>query len=198
MNLKTIIDTFKFSYFNLDSITNMTKKLSTKEILEENLASTPPVKLAQTKVILHNIRSLHNVGSVFRSSDAFGISELILTGYTPTPPRPEINKTAIGAEEFMDWRHFETATEIIQELKNDGYTILGMEQTTNSIMLNDLDIDSYEKICLVMGNEVTGIDAEILHLMDKFVAIPQFGQKHSLNVSVAAAVMLYALLEKLS
>ncbi len=176
----------------------MTKKLTTKEILEENLASTPPVKLSEVKVILHNIRSLHNVGSVFRSSDAFGISELILTGYTPTPPRPEINKTAIGAEEFMDWRHFETATEVIQELKNEGYTILGMEQTTNSIMLNDLDINNYQKICLVMGNEVTGIDSEILHLMDEFIAIPQFGQKHSLNVSVAAAVMLYALLEKLS
>ena len=176
----------------------MFKKLTTKEILEENLSQKPPKKLSEVKVILHNIRSLHNVGSVFRSSDAFGISELILTGYTPTPPRPEINKTAIGAEEFVNWRHFETATEIIDELKNDGYSILGMEQTTSSIPLNELNIQNYEKICLVMGNEVTGIDSKILSLMDEFVAIPQYGQKHSLNVSVAAAVMLYALLEKLS
>ncbi|MEP1150489.1 MAG: RNA methyltransferase [Balneola sp.] len=176
----------------------MLKKLTTKEILEENLSQKPPQKLSEVKVILHNIRSLHNVGSVFRSSDAFGISELILTGYTPTPPRPEINKTAIGAEEFVNWRHFETATEIIHELKKDGYSILGMEQTTGSIALNNLNIDSYDKICLVMGNEVTGIDSDILEMMDEFVAIPQFGQKHSLNVSVAAAVMLYALLEKLS
>jgi len=176
----------------------MPKKLSTKEILEENLSQKPPKKLSEVKVILHNIRSLHNVGSVFRSSDAFGISELILTGYTPTPPRAEINKTAIGAEEFVKWRHFETASEIIDELKNDGYSILGMEQTTDSIALNELQIDDYTKICLVMGNEVTGIDSEILDLMDAFVAIPQFGLKHSLNVSVAAAVMLYALLEKLN
>ena len=176
----------------------MLKKLTTKEILEENLSQKPPQKLSEVKIILHNIRSLHNVGSVFRSSDAFGISELILTGYTPTPPRPEINKTAIGAEEFVSWRHFETATEIIHELKKDGYSILGMEQTTGSMALNNLNIDSYDKICLVMGNEVTGIDSDILEMMDEFVAIPQFGQKHSLNVSVAAAVMLYALLEKLS
>jgi len=176
----------------------MLKKLSTKEILEENLSQKPPQKLSEVKVILHNIRSLHNVGSVFRSSDAFGISELILTGYTPTPPRPEINKTAIGAEEFVKWRHFETASEIIDQLKESGYSILGMEQTTRSIALNELNLDNYEKICLVMGNEVTGIDSEILNLMDEFVAIPQYGQKHSLNVSVAAAVMLYALLEKLS
>ena len=176
----------------------MTKKLSTKEILLENLSQKPPAKLSEVKVILHNIRSLHNVGSVFRSSDAFGVSELILTGYTPTPPRPEINKTAIGAEEFVTWRHFDTATEIIESLKADGYSVLGMEQTTNSIPLNELDINNYDKICLVMGNEVTGIDSDILKLMDEFVAIPQFGQKHSLNVSVAAAVMLYALLEKLS
>lgn len=176
----------------------MLKKLTTKEILEENLSQKPPKKLSEVIVILHNIRSLHNVGSVFRSSDAFGISELILTGYTPTPPRSEINKTAIGAEEFVKWRHFETASEIITDLKKDGFSILGMEQTTGSIPLNELNIDRYEKICLVMGNEVTGIDTDILELMDQFIAIPQFGQKHSLNVSVAAAVMLYALLEKLS
>jgi tRNA G18 (ribose-2'-O)-methylase SpoU len=176
----------------------MAQKLTTKEILEENLSQEPPKKLSEVKVILHNIRSLHNVGSVFRSSDAFGISELILTGYTPTPPRPEINKTAIGAEEFVKWKHYDTATEIITHLKKEGYSILGMEQTTNSIALNELNIADYNKICLVMGNEVTGIDSEILDLMDEFVAIPQYGQKHSLNVSVAAAVMLYALLEKLS
>lgn len=176
----------------------MTKKLSTKEILEENLSQSPPKKLSEVKVILHNIRSLHNVGSVFRSCDAFGVSELLLTGYTATPPRPEINKTAIGAEEFVKWRHFDTATEIIDELKQSGYSILGMEQTTGSIALNELNVENYNKICLVMGNEVTGIDSEILDKIDEFVAIPQFGQKHSLNVSVAAAVMLYALLEKLS
>lgn len=176
----------------------MPQKLTTKQILEENLSHKPPKKLAEVKVILHNIRSLHNVGSVFRSSDAFGISELILSGYTATPPRPEINKTAIGAEEFMEWQYVEHPKQIINKLKQDGYTIFGMEQTDDSIPLNELDLVQYAKICIVMGNEVTGIDDDVLPLLDECVAIPQFGQKHSLNVSVAAAVMLYALLEKLS
>lgn len=176
----------------------MTKKLTTKQILEENLSQNPPKKLSEVKVILHNIRSLHNVGSVFRSADAFGISELILSGYTATPPRPEINKTAIGAEEFMKWKYVEHPNNIIADLKQNGYTVLGMEQTDHSISLNKLDINKYAKICIVMGNEVTGIDDDVLPLLDECVAIPQFGQKHSLNVSVAAAVMLYALLEKLS
>ena len=176
----------------------MTKKLTTKQILEGNLSQQPPKKLSEVKVILHNIRSLHNVGSVFRSSDAFGISELIISGYTATPPRPEINKTAIGAEESVKWQYVEHPTGIISDLKKDGYSILGMEQTDSSIPLNKLNVDNYANICIVMGNEVTGIDDDILPLMDEFVAIPQYGQKHSLNVSVAAAVMLYALLEKLS
>ncbi len=182
----------------MEKVLALPRKLTTKQILEENLAQKPPKKLAEVKMILHNIRSLHNVGSVFRSCDAFGVSELILTGYTPTPPRPEINKTAIGAEEFVKWRHFEKAEDIIQELKAGGYSILGMEQTTQSTPLNSLNINDYDNICIVMGNEVTGIDFEILDLIEDFIAIPQFGQKHSLNVSVAAAVMLYALLEKLS
>ncbi|WP_018126445.1 RNA methyltransferase [Balneola vulgaris] len=176
----------------------MAQKLSTKEILEENLANAAPEKLQRVKVVLHNIRSLHNVGSVFRSSDAFGISEIIISGYTPTPPRPEITKTAIGAEEFVNWSYVEDPTDTFYELKKKGYTIFGMEQTTNSIPLTDFDTQQYEDICIVMGNEVTGIDEDILSHIDQFIMIPQFGQKHSLNVSVAAAVMLYALLEKMS
>jgi tRNA G18 (ribose-2'-O)-methylase SpoU len=172
-------------------------KLTTKEILEENLAREAPAKLGSVKVLVHNIRSLHNVGSIFRSADAFGISEVILSGYSATPPRDEINKTAIGAEEFVEWSHYETGTEALTKLKEDGYHIIGLEQTTNSTPLPDLDISTSAKICLVLGNEVTGIDEDILHLIDEFVAIPQFGHKHSLNVSVAAGVTLYALLDKL-
>ncbi len=175
----------------------MPRKLSTKEILEENLAQSPPSKLSNVKVILHNIRSLHNVGSMFRSSDAFGISELILSGYTPRPPRPEINKTAIGAEEFVKWSGWDDVEALCSSLKKDGYTLVGLEQTTNSIPLPYFDAKAYSKLCLIMGNEVTGIDDDILPFIDEFISIPQFGQKHSLNVSVAAGVMLYALLEKL-
>ncbi len=176
----------------------MPKKLTTKEILRQNLDRRPPSQLARVKVVLHNIRSLYNVGSVFRSCDAFGISEILLSGYTPTPPRAEITKTAIGAEEFVNWQYREDPAEMIKQLKQDGYVLFGLEQTTDSTPLTRFDPHPFEKICLVMGNEVTGIDDELLSHMDGFVDIPQFGHKHSLNVSVAAAVMLYALLEKLS
>ncbi len=174
----------------------MTRKLSTKEILLENLAKSPPEGMNHVKVILHNIRSLHNVGSVFRSSDAFGISEIILSGYSPTPPRDEITKTAIGAEEYVHWRFVDDVSAEIQSLKLAGFLILGLEQTDVSISMLDLEISSDDKICIVMGNEVSGIEDEILPLVDQFIAIPQYGHKHSLNVSVATGVTLYALLQK--
>ncbi|GAB5408897.1 MAG: RNA methyltransferase [Balneolaceae bacterium] len=175
----------------------MPRKLTTKEILEENLAQSPPSKLAEVKVILHNIRSLHNVGSMFRSCDAFGVSELILSGYTPQPPRSEINKTAIGAEKFVKWSAWEDIEAMCSSLKKEGYTLVGLEQTDQSIALPEFDPKAYSKLCLVMGNEVTGIDEDIIPFINHFISIPQYGQKHSLNVSVAAGVMLYALLEKL-
>jgi len=172
-------------------------KLSTKQILEENLARTAPSKLSSLKILVPNIRSLHNVGSIFRSADAFGISEIILSGYTPTPPRPEINKTAIGAEEFVNWRYQENAREVLQELKEEGYFIVGLEQTDNSTELPDFEAGKHQKICIVLGSEVSGIEDQLLPLVDEFVSIPQYGHKHSLNVSVAAGVILYAMLEKL-
>lgn len=172
-------------------------KLTTKEILEENLSRSAPIKLSALIILVPNIRSLHNVGSIFRSADAFGISEIILAGYTPTPPRPEINKTAIGAEEFVNWRYIEQAEQALRELKNEGYYVVGLEQTDNGTDLPDFQADLHEKICIVLGSEVSGIDDELLHLVDEFVAIPQYGRKHSLNVSVAAGVVLYAMLEKL-
>ena len=140
---------------------------------------------------------MHNVGSVFRSSDAFGISEILISGYTPTPPRPEINKTAIGAEEFVDWKYFKSHQEVIDYLKTGDYSIIGLEQTDDSVFLPDFNAKSHSNICLLMGNEVTGIDDELLPYVDQFISIPQFGHKHSLNVSVATGVMLYGLLEKL-
>ncbi len=176
----------------------MVKKLTTQQILEDNLSGKAPAKLQSTKILLHNIRSLYNVGSIFRSSDAFGIAEVILSGYTPTPPRPEITKTAIGAEEFVKWSHYDHTEKIVDDLKNDGYTLIGLEQTNDSIPLTDFDISLHDKLCFIMGNEVTGIDNDLLPHIDCFINIPQFGHKHSLNVSVAAAVTLYAVLEKLS
>lgn len=174
----------------------MIRKLSTKEILEKNLTHYPPKGMKNVKIFLHNIRSMHNVGSVFRSSDAFGVSEIILSGYTPVPPRNEITKTAIGAEEFVSWRYIENPISEIGSLKQAGYIFYGLEQTTSSISILDLRLSSNEKVCIVMGNEVFGIETEILPHLDQYLAIPQFGNKHSLNVSVATGVTLYALLQK--
>jgi len=170
------------------------KKLSTKEILQQNLNRTSPLK-KDFILWLHDIRSLHNVGAAFRSADAFGIKELWLSGFSPFPPRPEITKTAIGAEENVNWKQIQSIQEAIQQLKSDGYTILGLEQTTTSKLLHRFKLPS-KKICLVLGNEVTGIGEEMIPHLDASVEIPQFGIKHSLNVSVAGGVALYAFFEK--
>ncbi|PWN07117.1 TrmH family RNA methyltransferase [Rhodohalobacter mucosus] len=170
------------------------KKLTTREILEKNLKRTSPLG-SHFILWMHNIRSLHNVGAVFRSADAFGIRELRLSGHTPVPPRPEITKTAIGAEQYVEWKEINNPVEEINTLKRAGYTIAVLEQTDRSTPLNEWTPES-DKICLILGNEVTGVDDELIELADLSVDIPQFGNKHSLNVSVAAGVALYGILEK--
>lgn len=145
---------------------------------------------------LHNVRSLHNVGAAFRNADAFGIMEIYLSGYTPRPPRPEITKTAIGAEEHVSWRSINNPSQKISGLKENGYQIIGLEQTDSSELLSEFKPNT-DKICLILGNEVTGIDTEIIPLLNTAVEIPQFGMKHSLNVSVACGVALYAFMLKL-
>ena len=170
------------------------KKLSTKEILQQNLERNSPLR-ENFILWLHDIRSLHNVGAAFRSADAFGIKELWLSGFTPTPPRPEITKTAIGAEENVEWKQIDSPAEAADALKSDGYKIIGLEQTTTSELLHDYKLPT-EKICLVLGNEVTGIGDVLIPHLDASVEIPQFGMKHSLNVSVAGGVALYAFFEK--
>jgi tRNA G18 (ribose-2'-O)-methylase SpoU len=172
------------------------QKLSTKEILKKNLARETPGKLDDLKILLHNVRSMHNVGAAFRSADAFGVDELLISGFTPSPPRPEISKTAIGAEKHVDWQKIDDLNTSLEALKESGYLLAGLEQTTNSVYLPDYSIPNNKKICLIFGNEVTGIDDEILPFIDTFVEIPQYGHKHSLNVSVTVGVALYAFLEK--
>lgn len=172
------------------------QKLSTKEILSQNLDRQTPGQLHRLVIMLHNVRSMHNVGAAFRSADAFGIHELLLSGYTPTPPRPEITKTAIGAEEHVSWQQIEDPEKAIARLHAEDYRLAGLEQTTDSILLPDYPLPKDQKICLVFGNEVTGMDEELLPLIDDFVEIPQYGHKHSLNVSVTVGVALYAFMEK--
>lgn len=171
-------------------------KKSTKEILADNLKRKSPLK-SHFILWAHNIRSLHNVGSLFRSADGFGIHQLWLSGFTPIPPRPEISKTALGAEESVKWRQISSPEKETGQLKKAGYRIYGLEQTHDSEFLTHINVEN-EKICLLLGNEVTGIDDDLMPLIDTFIEIPQFGTKHSLNVSVAAGIALFAFLSKIS
>ena len=142
-------------------------------------------------VVLENIRSAYNVGSVFRTSDAFSVEEVLLVGYTACPPHKEISKTALGAENAVAWQHFKTSEEAIQYLKAKAYYVWGVEQTTESIPLQKIGKFANGPIALVFGNEVSGVDHESLELCDGCIEIPQFGTKHSLNISVAAGMVIW-------
>lgn len=144
-------------------------------------------------VVLDNVRSRHNIGSLFRSSDAFSVSEIFLCGISSTPPSAEIHKTALGAENTVKWSYFNETTDAVKSLKDSGYSIISVEQTENSTMLGDFRADKYNKIAIVFGNEVKGVSQEIVNMSDEIVEIPQSGTKHSLNVSVAAGVVLWEL-----
>ena len=141
--------------------------------------------------VLENIRSAYNVGSVFRTADAFLIESIYITGYTAKPPHKEITKTALGAQDSVDWKYFDTTRAAIEHLKKDGYKIFAVEQVLGSIPLQNIDNLSVNKIAFIFGNEVTGVEPEIIALCDGCVEIPQFGMKHSLNISVAAGIVLW-------
>jgi len=170
------------------------QKTSTRNILKKNLNRLPPDLVSKSMVVLHNIRSMHNVGAAFRSSDAFGIGKVVLTGFTPKPPRPEISKTAIGAEKNIPWQYFQDFSEFYKEIHRE-YLIIGIEQTNLSISLSEFQ-PAEKPVCMVFGNEVTGIDEEVLPYIDTFVEILQYGKKHSLNVSVAIGICIHNLLQK--
>jgi len=173
----------------------MIRKLTTREIFKRSQSRTVPDGFNHTRLWLHNIRSMHNVGSAFRSADAFGIGGLILSGYTPVPPRPELTKTALGAEKTVAWNHFDTSEQVLKYLAVENVSLVGLEQTGKSIPVTDLTLPVNRKICLLMGNEVTGIDNSLLAYCHQIVEIPQYGQKHSFNVSVAVGIALFALHE---
>ena len=142
-------------------------------------------------VVLENIRSLHNVGSIFRTADGAGFQKIFLTGYTGTPPDRRIEKVSLGAEEFLEWEKNENPEECIKQLKSNGYTILALEQTSTSQDIFEFKSNKINKIALILGNEVEGISKELLHLSDITLEIPMKGQKGSLNVSIAAGIAMY-------
>ena len=142
-------------------------------------------------VVLDDVRSLHNVGSVFRSSDAFRVEAVYLCGITATPPHPEIHKTALGGEDSVDWRYFPTTTEAVAELQIEGVFVYSIEQVEGSTKLQNLSLDTDRRYAVVFGNEVKGVHQEVVDLADGCLEIPQFGTKHSLNVSVTAGIVIW-------
>lgn len=144
-------------------------------------------------LVLDNIRSLNNVGSMFRTCDAFAASRICLCGITATPPSPEIHKTALGAEETVDWKHYDSTLDAIAELKADGYTVCCLEQVIDSVSLERFEAEKGRKYAVVVGHEVEGVSPEVVDACDTCLEIPQFGTKHSLNVAVSAGIALWQL-----
>lgn len=142
-------------------------------------------------VVLDNVRSLHNVGSVFRTSDAFLIKTVYLCGITSTPPHAEIHKTALGAEDSVDWIYYSECADAVKNLKNEGYTVFAIEQAEGSMMLPELNLDHTKKYAVVLGNEVKGVQQSVIDICDGCIEIPQYGTKHSLNVSVTAGIIIW-------
>lgn len=144
-------------------------------------------------VVLDNIRSMHNVGSVFRTCDAFLLRAVYLCGYTPQPPHRDIHKTALGATETVAWKYFPTTLEAVEELKQEGYSTWAIEQVENSVPLNKFSYNQESPLAVVFGNEVEGVDANVVKACQGSIEIPQLGMKHSLNISVAAGIVLWEL-----
>lgn len=173
-------------------------KLSMEQLGRLSVEEYKKTSKTPVVVVLDNVRSALNVGSVFRTSDAFKIERIFLCGITACPPNAEIRKTAIGAEQSVDFQYFKTTTEAVLSLKNDGYRIFAVEQAVESVSLEKLDLQGVEKLALVFGNEVKGVDDSIMELCDSCIEIPQYGTKHSLNVSVSAGVVIWEVFKRLN
>lgn len=165
-------------------------RLTVEEFKEEK--KTPLV------VVLDNVRSLHNVGSVFRTADAFLVEAVYLCGITSTPPHAEIHKTALGAENTVEWKHYEDTHVAVDELKLQGYTVFAIEQAEGSTKLPDLRLEQNKKYAVILGNEVKGVQQTVVDACDGCIEIPQFGTKHSLNVSVTSGIIIWEFFKKMT
>jgi tRNA G18 (ribose-2'-O)-methylase SpoU len=170
------------------------RKLKNEELDRISVDDFKAAKKTPIVIVLDNIRSLNNIGSVFRTADAFLIEAVYLCGITAQPPHREIQKTALGATESVDWEYFTTTTEAINYLKTKGYKIAAIEQAKNSIMLNEFIPN--KKLAVIFGNEVNGVEQEAINLSDYVIEIPQQGTKHSLNISVSCGVVIWDLVNK--
>lgn len=167
------------------------RKLLNEELGRKSIDEFKTSEKLPIVVVLDNIRSLNNVGSVFRTSDAFLVEKIFLCGITGTPPHPEIHRSALGAEKSVEWEYFESTVKAVEGLKQLGYAIITFEQVEQSVLLNQFYPKKGQKYALVFGNEVKGVGQDVVDISDICVEIPQFGTKHSLNVSVSAGIVLW-------
>jgi 23S rRNA (guanosine2251-2'-O)-methyltransferase len=167
------------------------RKLQMNELPRKNKAEFQEAEKLPVILLLENIRSMHNVGSVFRTADAFLAEAILLCGYTPRPPHRDIHKTALGATETVEWKYADSSLETVKTLKMAGYRVVAVEQVAGSIPLQQFKWQEDEKMVLIFGNEVEGVSEGVLAICDDCIEIPQFGMKHSLNVSVAAGMVLW-------
>lgn len=175
----------------------MNRKLKLEELNRISAEEFKQTEKTPLIVVLDNVRSLHNVGAVFRTSDAYLVESVYLCGITSTPPHAEIHKTALGAENTVDWKYWEHTQDAVAELKAQGYTVYSIEQAVGSIMLPDLEMDKSKKYAVILGNEVKGVQQEVINASDACIELPQFGTKHSLNVSVTAGIVIWEFAMKL-
>lgn len=172
------------------------RKLGLAELGRMNNEEHKKAQKLPVIVVLDNLRSQHNIGSVFRTADAFRFEAIYLCGISATPPQREMNKTALGATESVTWKYFETTNQAIEELKAKGYKICTVEQTEGSTTLSAFEIPSENGLAVVFGNEVTGVDQSVVDASDFCVEIPQFGTKHSLNVAVSAGIISWVIVNQ--
>ena len=169
------------------------RKLKNSELNRLSVEEFKEIEKLPIIIVLDNIRSLNNIGSVFRTADAFLLEKIYLCGITAQPPHRDIHKTALGATESVDWEHIDNTLECVTKLQAEGYHCLAIEQANNSVMLNDFDQSSHLKIAVVFGNEVKGVQQSVIDKCDNCIEIPQLGTKHSLNISVSAGIVLWEL-----
>jgi tRNA G18 (ribose-2'-O)-methylase SpoU len=173
-----------------------------RKLKNDELGRLGPAAFKETSklpliVVLDNIRSMHNVGSTFRTADAFAIEKIYLCGITAKPPHREIHKTALGATDTVEWEYVEDTAALCDRLRNEGYQIAAIEQADQSVSLEDYQLDGNDKLAVVFGNEVFGVEDKVVEKADLCLEIPQFGTKHSLNVSVSVGIVLWDLVKKI-
>ncbi|MDD2552797.1 MAG: RNA methyltransferase [Dysgonamonadaceae bacterium] len=173
------------------------RKLKVEELNRIDIQEFKEAEKIGLTVVLDNVRSLNNIGSVFRTSDAFRVNEIILCGISATPPQVEIHKTALGAEDSMKWRYVKNTLDAVNELKSEGYRVFAIEQTENSISLEKVSLEKEKKYAIILGHEVHGVQQAVIDASHGCIEIPQHGTKHSLNVSVAAGIVIWEFFNEL-